>query len=306
MDDYKLRARQKYLDQKKIKIEEDDKQKLENEKLEKEREEQLHAKLEKIRKEKEEEAKQQVFIQGQMLIIDEAISSFKTDKTDDNIMMILTIINGCIENIQSMWSNDDIKIVTNLVIAFSNEVDANNGHRVKGLDTIANVKILKEAFEQIFGLLKLQVDIQILDTDKDEEIARQLEADIHVINTDRDEEIARNLQNGLAAMPPVVAQRPRINIAVPVVPPRPNNLLDDDNDILDVEDNADVDMLDDVAGGAGRAEDDEDMAYARRLQNQINKPKKRAPKKEKPQPLSTKYQGLKCDDFINALLKEKI
>lgn len=208
MDDYRQKAHQKYLEQKKIKFQED-------KQLKKEQVDKIKEQEEQLRKEQEEKLKKDIYIQEQTLIIDESIKSYEIEKTDDNIMMILTIINGCIENITNIWTPYDIQNITNLVIGFSNLVDTNNINRPKGLDTIANVKILKESFEQIFKILKLDVDIQTLDTDKDEEIARKLQEEIppeniiHQDNVDEhkdfepepldghdleDEEYARRLQ----------------------------------------------------------------------------------------------------------------
>jgi hypothetical protein len=254
MDDYRQRAHQKYLEQKKIKIQEDDT--TIKEQLIKEQEEKLQKEKDAIKK--------QVYVQGQVLIIDETISSYKIDKTDDNIMMILTIVHGCIENIQSLWSPDDIKTIINLVIGFSNDVDTNNENRPKGLDTIANVKILKEAFENLFKILNLEVEIQTLDTDKDEEIAKKLQ---ETLNPKR---------------PNTPRLLPHDNDELLI--DRPDNHLFDDNDMNDLN--------------------DED--FARRLQDEINKPKKEKPKKEKPPILSSRYNGMNSDDFIDALLKEKV
>ena len=88
MDEYRKLAQEKYLQQKKIKIEANDIYTKEAE--------------EKLNKLKEEQTKKQVYIQSQMLIIDESIESFLIDKTDDNIMLILTIIKASIENIQEI------------------------------------------------------------------------------------------------------------------------------------------------------------------------------------------------------------
>lgn len=256
MEEYRKRAQQKYLEQKKIKIEED-------ETIKKQEQE----KIEKIEKIKQEQIKKQFYIQEQKLIINDAIDSYKLDKNDDNIMMILTIINGCIENIQLTWSEEDKKSITNDVIKFSNEVDANNDKRPKGLHTIANVKILKDSFEQIFKLLNLNVEIQTLDTDNDEEIARKL-------------------QETLSIPPFAINQVPN------------DILLDDDNHKDDEEEN--IHNANDIDDDS---EDDEN--YARRLQNELNKPK--VPEKKVDVPiLSNKYNGLNCDDFINALLKDKV
>jgi hypothetical protein len=168
MEDYRKKAQQRYMEQQKIKIIEDEESK-----------EQMRLAQEKIDKLKEEQTKKQVYIQSQMLIVDEYINSFKTDKTDDNIMLILTCIKGAIENIQAMISDDEKKVLLEQVLGFTAQVDQNNIARPKGVNTIANVQILKNGFEQIYELLNLNVDIQTLDTENDEKIAKELEKKIN-------------------------------------------------------------------------------------------------------------------------------
>lgn len=243
MDDYRQKAHQRYLEKMQIKIEEDNIQK------------------EELRKKQEEEDRKQIYIQEQILIINEAISTYQTDKTDDNIMMILTIIKGCIDNLEKIKTTQEMNNIRDLVIAFSNEVDAHNTVRPKGVDTIANVKILKESFEQIFNLLDLEVEIQTLDTTKDEEIAKQL---------------AETLNN-----PP------------PTPPPTPREPLEEGFEEIKEEDA--------IPHNDGYIEDEE---YARRLQEEINKPHVKTKKQTLPK-LSSKYVGLSCDDFIKELMKEK-
>lgn len=267
MDEYRKKAQLKYLEQKRIKI-------VEEEQIKKEEEE-------KIKKLKEEQLKKEFYVQSQILIIDEAVESYMRDKTDDNIMMILTIIDGCLENINSLWTQEDIKNITNLVIAFSNNVDANNNGRPKGLNTIANVKILKEGFEKIFKLLNLNVEIQTLDTDKDEEIARKLAESLKP----NDVEIARKLQEDL---------NKNIRPTQQVVFKEPNF---DDSDIEE------PDYVQEEPVKEPDHEDDEQIA--RRLQDELNKSKKKVSVKKAPV-LTDKYKGLNCDDFISALMNEKI
>jgi len=275
MDDYRKKAQQKYLEQKKIKIMEEELIKKEEERIKKEEEE-------KIKKIKEEQLKKEFYIQSQILIIDEAIESYKRDKTDDNIMMILTIINGCLENIYSLWTQEDIKNITNLIIAFSNNVDANNNERPKGLNTIENVKILKEGFEKIFKLINLNVKIQTLDTEQDEEIARKLQESLKP----NDAEIARKLQEEINKniRPNVLRQNQQVVIQEPEF---------DDSDIEEPD--------------YPRAEpvEEDDLQMARRLQEELNKSKKKTSIKKAPV-LSNKYKGLNCDDFISALMNDKI
>jgi len=279
MDEYRKKAHQKYLEQKKIKIMEEEQIKKEEEKIKKEEEE-------KIKKIKEEQLKKEFYVQSQILIIDEAIESYKRDKTDDNIMMILTIINACLENISSIWTQEDIKNITRLVITFSNNVDANNNGRLKGLNTIANVKILKEGFEKIFKLLNLNVEIQTLDTDKDEEIARKLEASLKP----NDAEIARKLQEELNKniRPNLIRQHHQAVIQEPNF---------DDSDIEEPDDDREEPVEE--------PDNHDDLQIARRLQEELNKSKKKESIKKAPV-LSDKYKGLNCDDFISALMNDKI
>jgi hypothetical protein len=286
MDDYRKKAHQKYLEQKKIKIMEEEQTSKEEERKKKEEEE-------KIKKLKEEQLKKEFYVQSQILIIDEAIESYKSDNTDDNIMLILTIINACLENISSMWKQEDIKNITRLVIAFSNNVDANNNGRPKGLNTIANVKILKEGFEKIFKLLNLNVEIQTLDTDKDEEIARKLEESLKP----NDAEIARKLQEDLNKniRPNIVRQNQQVIIQDPNF---------DDSDIEEPDYGAEEP---DYYGEepVEEPDNDDDLQIALRLQEELNKSKKNVSIKKTPV-LSDKYKGLNCDDFINALMNDKI
>ncbi len=279
MDDYRKKAHQKYLEQKKIKIMEEEQTSKEEERKKKEEEE-------KIKKLKEEQLKKEFYVQSQILIIDEAIESYKSDNTDDNIMLILTIINACLENISSMWKQEDIKNITNLVVAFSNNVDANNNGRPKGLNTIANVKILKEGFEKIFKLLNLNVEIQTLDTDKDEEIAKKLEESLKP----NDAEIARKLQDELNKniRPNLIRQHHQAVIQEPNF---------DDSDIEELDYGAEEPVEE--------PDNQNDLEVARRLQEELNKSKKNVSIKKTPV-LSDKYKGLNCDDFINALMNDKI
>jgi hypothetical protein len=277
MEDYKQKAHLKFLKQKKIKFQEDDKVKKEQEEQIRLQEEQKKLQEELLIKKREEDVKKHVYTQSQILIIDDTIKLYETDKTDDNIMLILTIINGCIDNIQTIWTPTDIQNITNLVIGFSNSVDANNIRRPKGIDTIANVKILKESFEMIFKLLNLNIDIQTLDTDKDAEIARKLQEDMRPPPHNKIHKPDFNID----------AHEPVFDDHEPDFDAHEPDFDDDDHEPVDIP------------------EDILDEEYARRLQEELNSIKKVKQTKEKPK-LSTKYCGLNSDDFINALLKEKI
>jgi len=296
MEDYRKKAQQKYLDQKKIKIEEEKLSKEEEEKLAKEKQE----KQEKLNKIREEQTKKQVYIQSQMLIVDESIDSFKTDKTDDNIMMILTIIKASIENIQKIIGNDEKKILLDQVLKFTTEVDKNNAKRPKGVNTIANVQILKDGFKQIYDLLNLNVDIQTLDTENDEKIARELEKEL---NAPKHPKIKHDFAepdfdiddiDDIDMEEPFVPAGPQPAIQ-PFIQPR-NHIRVEDVD-TDTDDDVDVDHEDD--------EDDETIA--RKMQEEWNK----APKKEPSKPprathKGNKYEGLSCEEFMKMLMSEKV
>lgn len=270
MDDYKKKAHQKYLEQKKIKIEEDEQLKREEE--------------EKNKKIKEEQAKKEFYIQEQILIIEESIETYKIDKTDDNILMILTIINGALENIASLWTQENIKDITNLIIAFSNDVDSNNDKRPKGLNTIANVKILKDGFEKIFKLLNLNVEIQTNDTDNDAEIAKKLE---ETLNPKKKIQPLKEKTQIIIEEPDINYEEPDVHYEEP----------DDDSEYEETEDDSEYEETEDI-------EELDDEKYARKLHDEINNPKKEESKKAPI--LSNKYKGLNCDDFINALMNDKI
>ena len=299
MDDYRKKQQQKYLDQRKIKIEEDEQIKEKEEKLAKE-------KQEKINKIKEEQTKKQVYIQSQMLIVDESIDSFKTDKTDDNIVMILTIIKASIENIQTMMGNDEKKVLLDQVLKFTTEVDKHNAKRPKGVNTIANVQILKNGFKQIYDLLNLNIDIQTLDTENDEKIAKELEKELNEAkypkikhdfaepDYDYDYDVDDNADVDMINLPNVGhINHPPIRPAVqPFVPPRNHVQMDDtdsDNDHNDHDDHS---------------EDDETVA--RRMQEEWNKPQKKDSKPSRPVYRGNKYEGLSCEDFMKMLMSEKV
>jgi hypothetical protein len=277
MDDYRKLAQEKYLQQKKIKIEADD----------------ICAKQaeEKLNKLKEEHTKCQVYIQSQMLIIDESIESFSVDKTDDNIMLILTIIKACIENIQDKISEDDKKILINQVLKFTSVVDNNNYTRPKGINTIANVNILKNGFEQIYSLLNLDVDIQTLDTDNDEKIARDLQ---QALNIPKDEGVGIVPRYGI-----IEDNMQNVYNVQNVHNDIGNDVGDEDHEDEDHEDHEFHEYNEDN-------EEEDDEIVARRLQEEINKPMNNKKIKTTKPVLSTRYQNLSCDDFLSTLLGEKI
>lgn len=306
MEDYRKKAQQKYLDQKKIKIEEDHQtpeEKLAKEKLAKEEEEKLAKetleKQEKLDKLRVDQTKKQVYIQSQMLIVDESIDSFKTDKTDDNILMILTIIKASIENIQKMIGNDEKKILLDQVLKLTTEVDKNNTARPKGVNTIANVKILKDGFKQIYDLLNLNVDIQTLDTENDEKIARELEKEL---NTAKHPKFKHDFVEPDFDIGDVDIED--VDMDVPFVEPKAAAQPRNPVRVRDVDTDTDTDN-DDVEVDHDHDEDDETMA--RKLQEQWNKaPKKESSKAPRATHRSNKYEGLNCEDFMKMLMSEKV
>ena len=297
MDEYKQRQQKKYLEQKKIQIEEDEKV--------------IREKQEKLDKIREEQTKKQVYIHSQLLIIDESIDSFKTDKTDDNIMLILTNIKASFENIQKMISEDEKKIILDQVLKFTAEVDKNNAKRPKGVNTIANVKILKDSFKQIYDMLNLQVDIQTLDIDDDEKIARELEKEINKakhpkINHEFEEE--NEEEYNIDAMP-VPAPMP---FPIPMPKPIHNDLMEDtdEEDEQDDEQEEHHQVHQDNHGYDEHEEEEEeeedDETIARRLQEELNRPEVKEPVRKRTVPRHTKYEGLSCEEFIVALSKEPV
>ena len=258
-------------------------------KLAKEAEDKLmYEKLEHLEKIRVEQTKKQVYMQSQLLIIDESIESFKSDKTDDNIMLILTIINGSIENIQKIIGNDEKKILLEQILKFTAEVDKNNTKRPKGVNTIANVKILKEGFTQIYDMLNLNINIQTLDTDNDEKIANELEKELNNIkhrklkhDFDDDAHIVNNDINDI---------NDHDNIA-----PLPHQQYDSDDDNVNVDNDDDYNS------------DEDDESIAKKMQDKWNMPKIKEPKKPARATLrDAKYEGLNCEEFMKMLLEEKV
>ena len=297
MEDFKSIAQKKYLDAKRIKIEE---------------EEILKQKEEEYKKMCEEQTKKQVYIQSQLMIIDEAIKSFKTEQTDDNIMLILTIIYGTIDNIQKLITNDEKKIITELVVKFTTDVDKLEIKRPKGINTIANVQILKDGFKRIYDLLDLDVDIQTQDTENDEKFAKELEKQInigkkqvkmpHVLDTDVDDD--DDFKHHIPTISPIGVKKPvpikpapfqpppapPVPFQAPPAPPTDNYMGDSDSESEDEYNKSDVD----------------DETYARNLQKKLNKPKVNKPRKAPVKRQTNKYEGLNSDDFINKLLFEHV
>lgn len=166
MNDYKKIAHEKYMQRKKIIIEEDEKQK----KI-----------LEEEQKRIEEEQKRiRVYIQTQITIIEDSILTFNSDKDDDNILLIITNIIASIENIIDIIGETEKQIIISQIINFTNEVDKMNISRPKSINTIKIVNLLSKGFRKIYDLLGLDAEIITLDTDDDELIARNLARPPHL------------------------------------------------------------------------------------------------------------------------------
>lgn len=173
MEDYKKIAQLKYLQKHKIKIDEE----LTLQKL---LEEEQKKKDDEIKKQLEEEIKKQIYIQSQICIIDESILTFDNDKTDDNIMLIITNIISSLDNIITLLENTQKQNIINKIVDFTNQIDKMNASRPKSTNTIANVKVLSKGFMKIYELLGLDVEIITLDTERDEDIARNLARPSHL------------------------------------------------------------------------------------------------------------------------------
>ena len=298
MDDYRKKAQQKYLNQQKIIIEENaqvSEKQLAEEKLAKEAENKLmYEKQEHLEKIRVEQTKKQVYIQSQMLIIDESIDSFKTDKTDDNIMLILTIISASIENILKMIGNDEKKILLEQILKFTTEVDKNNTIRPKGVNTIANVKILKDGFTQIYDMLNLNIDIQTLDTENDEKIANELEKEL---NNLKHRKLKHDFDDdGYIVDNDFINDINDVNDHEHIAPlPHPQYESESDNDDVDVENDDNYDS------------DEDDETIAKKMQDKWNTPKKKVQLKPAKAILrDAKYAGLNCEEFMKMLLGEKV
>jgi hypothetical protein len=304
MDDYKKRQQEKFLREKKIKIEEE-------EQITKEVEAKEKAKQEAIEKARQEEAKKEYYVQGQLLIIDDSIKSFSTDKTDDNILFILTCIKASIENIQTHMTDAYKKIIIEQLVKFTNEVDKINDARPKGIQTIQNVKMLKDCFQVVYDLVDMKVEIQTMNTEKDKQIAEDLHKKINK------QKAPVPVQAPVPVAHPVarLAVMPAVHLPVqPVLPPvragfgghghghghahapfagAGHGGIHSDSE----EDDVDMDRDDDH-------EDDE--VVARRLQEEWNKPKPKTEPHKKTSYGESKYSNLNCEDFIKALMMEQV
>ena len=173
MEDYKKKAQQKFLQKQKIIIDEEAT-------LQKVLDEEKKKKEEENKRQQEEENKKQKYIQSQTSIINESILTFENDKTDDNIMLIITNIISSIENIISLIENTQKQNIIAKIVDFTTQIDKMNACRPRNINTIANVKTLSKGFMKIYEMLGLDVEIITLDTENDEDIARNLARPPHL------------------------------------------------------------------------------------------------------------------------------
>jgi hypothetical protein len=173
MEDYKEIARKRYLERQHIIA-------VEKEKLQKILDEEKKKKDEEIKRKVEEENKKQEYITSQISIIDSSILTFETDKTDDNIMLILICIISCLENIIHIIDDIQKQNIIEKIMNFTIRIDETNLNRKKSINTISNVKMLGETFKKIYELLNMDVEIVTLDTEDDEYIAKNLSRPQHL------------------------------------------------------------------------------------------------------------------------------
>jgi hypothetical protein len=166
MEDYKQLAHQKFLQKKKAE-EEGEKKILEE--LRKRKEDEDKKILEELKKRKEDEDKKELYIQNQLFIISDTIDSYTDNTSDDDLLLLITNIYSSIENIKDIMSFYHKNKIIEQVINFTNKIDKLNKERPKHINTIKNVNILSEAFQKIYILLGVNV-----------EIARNLSKPIHL------------------------------------------------------------------------------------------------------------------------------
>lgn len=159
-------ARQKYLNQQKIKEEKE-------KKLAKEQEEKERIIREIIKKKMQ-------YKKTQLKIIDDSIKSYSSDNSDDNIMFIIVCILGAIENIINNIDDVELDKIKEKVIKFTNCINSTNVSRPKNVHTIKIVNELSKGFKKIYNILGLQVEIQTLDTENDALIAKELSRPKHL------------------------------------------------------------------------------------------------------------------------------
>ena len=95
-------------------------------------------------------------------------------------MLIITNIFSSIENIIKIVSDVQKQTVITKIIEFTTRVNEMNGSRPKNINTILNVKALSKGFMKIYELLGLDVEIVTLDTENDEDMARNLARPSHL------------------------------------------------------------------------------------------------------------------------------
>ena len=152
------------------------------------------------RKDKEDELVKRELINKQnnvtaiTLEIEQNLDSLHFESSLDNILFTLTIINSLIENNISLLNEFD-KIeeireqVLNLVSILNRISERHNFTDLESLRLISNI------MKNIFTLVEIKIDIELMDTSKDIEVAREIQKGF--LDTSKDIAFARKIQNKL-------------------------------------------------------------------------------------------------------------
>jgi hypothetical protein len=291
MDAYKEQQTKKFLASKNIKLEEET--------------EEFKLKMQEEAKKKEMETKKQVYIQSQLMNIDESIKTFKTDKTDDNILMILTIIKDSIENLIKNGLNDtDKKPLCEELLKFSGDVDKHVKRPGQHPGAQANIQELKQIFQQVYKLVG--IDVQIFNNAQPVPVAnvpmvkpaQPIGAPVQPVvrqpaqPAQPVQPVVRQPAQPAQPVQPVVRQP-----AQPVVHAKPPEEDEEDDDI------------EDIIKRVRRDEEEfaDDEAYARHLQDEWNNFNKKPEKIKKPVvSTSSMDENETCSEFIEKLYSQKI
>jgi hypothetical protein len=213
--------------------------------------------------------------------------------------------------------DNEKKIVLEIINDFKTKVDTYNNTRHKDANINANIQLMKDIFTEIHTMtninemvddLPIEAENDIVEANhkkpkynnivinSDSESEYENESDKESVNDsvdESDEEMVHQpippfvqpfARGAQIAPQPVNVVQPFVQPVAPPMPP--NNGFETDTD---------DDMPNDL--------NDEEIAL--RMQDAWNKPKKMRPIK-KSTSVSSKYEGLTCEQFIKALLTEKV
>lgn len=128
------------------------------------------------------------------LEIEQNLDSLQFESSLDNILFTLTIINSLIENninlLNEFDKTEEIREHVLNLVNILNEIS----ERHKSTD-LESLRLISNLMKNIFSLVEINIDIELMDTTNDLEVAKEIQKGF--IDTSKDIEFARKLQKEL-------------------------------------------------------------------------------------------------------------